>query len=930
MKESVARRLSELIKEAANLSTKLEFINDEPLADFHAWANDKPNLGLFKFRDENETTIHFFIPRWGSRDNEYALLLFHGESRLLLLEATKVENEHLMWAYAPRKRDGKNVERKQHFARIADLQQRVGLPHSVGEVLPFLEHWGRIVAVRLDVEASIGCVDDDSDIADDETPEEDRPEKSEVQTVAVDGPRTLFNKVEYDVGTLLKYIQLGDIGLPDIQRPFVWPNTRVRDLFDSMYRGFPVGYLLFWSNSHLTQTKQIGTGEKQTKIPRLLIVDGQQRLTSLYAVFKGSPILDDDFRERRIEIAFRPRDGRFSVADAAARNDPEIIADISELWTTKKSSRAHVNDFLKKLKSKKALSEAEEEAMSHNLDRLFDLVNYGFTALEILPDVEEDSVSDIFVRINSEGVKLNTSDFILTLLSVFWEDGRRALEEFSRKCHVGPSDCASPYNHFVKPTPDQLVKVSVPVGFHRARLKAVYHVLRGKDLTTGYYSSERRDEQFVKLKKAQEQVLDLSNWHAFLGTLADAGYRSNAMISSANAVLYCYAFYLLGKSQCQMPDRDLRKLIARWFFSVCLTGRYSVASETRLEQDLNRIRDAVTPDAFRTELDKMVEQGITPDFWDITVPSHLITTNQGPQVFAYYAAQVKLGAVALFSTRRIADLLDPTVQGSRNAIERHHLFPKKWLERTGVTARSRINQVANYAWVEWPDNMTIGARSPAEYVPMMRETIDDASWERMCRLNALPTDWFKLKYPEFLEQRRHLIAELIHDAFRVLHDEPNVGILGDKADGTAIERRTWEAIERLELLMRRRVRLQFQSLFGKDADRKIEECLGKEAWEGVVRNRDKDLKRRGGQGGTVDVVDYMYLGQLSNLVTSGGWQKFSPAFRDKRAFQDLISSIAPVRNDRAHFRTVAERDLQRCEVACHDLIEILSRENATD
>ena len=140
---------------------------------------------------------------------------------------------------------------------------------------------------------------------------------------------TLFKKVDYSLDFLIHAIELGEIGLPDIQRPFVWRPAKVRDLFDSMYRGFPVGYLLFWSNNYFHNVHQIGTGPKQAQVPHLLIVDGQQRLTSLYAVLKGLPVLTRDFQPRYINIAFRPRDGKFEVADAAIRHDPEFIPDIS-------------------------------------------------------------------------------------------------------------------------------------------------------------------------------------------------------------------------------------------------------------------------------------------------------------------------------------------------------------------------------------------------------------------------------------------------------------------------------------------------------------------------------------------------------------------------------------------------------------------------
>jgi uncharacterized protein with ParB-like and HNH nuclease domain len=164
--------------------------------------------------------------------------------------------------------------------------------------------------------------------------------------------RTVFKRVDYDLSGLLHYIDIGDIGLPDIQRPFVWPSTKVRDLFDSMYRGFPVGYLLFWANAEVNGSKPIGMDDKAHSFPSLLIVDGQQRLTSLYAVFKGKPVIDQNYEQKRIEIAFNPIEGKFDVTDAAIRKDPEFIPDISKVWASGKSSRKLVNDFLDGLKIK--------------------------------------------------------------------------------------------------------------------------------------------------------------------------------------------------------------------------------------------------------------------------------------------------------------------------------------------------------------------------------------------------------------------------------------------------------------------------------------------------------------------------------------------------------------------------------------------------
>jgi len=583
--------------------------------------------------------------------------------------------------------------------------------------------------------------------------------------------RTCFRRVDYDLDGLLQYIDLGDIALPDIQRPFVWSNAKVRDLFDSMYRGFPVGYFLFWENTNEIGVKQIGTGEKQRSHAARLIVDGQQRLTSLYAVFRGQAVLDDDYSERRIEIAFRPRDGRFEVADAAIRRDPEWIANISTLWAGGLSSRKMINNFLDRLSEKAELTADDEEHIAHNLDRLFDLRKFPFTALEIAASVDEEQVADIFVRINSEGVKLNQADFILTLLSVFWEDGRRELESFCRGSRKAPSPGArsSAFNHFIQPDPDQLLRVAVALGFGRGRLKSVYQVLRGKDPETGMVDAQRREAQFAILKEAQGHVLNLTNWHQFLSALIGAGYRSREMISSQNALLYAYAFYLMGRVRYRLPEHELQKLIGRWFFATSLTGRYTSSPETVLDADLARFRTVDSSERFIEILDGILKSELTNDFWEITLPASLESSSaRNPELFAYIASQNTLGAPVLFSHKSIRDLIDPALQTKKKALERHHLFPRAYLERQGVTERRMINQMANYALLEWPDNISISDDAPSDYMAALRTRFSLTDMKAMHESHALPDGWETMTYEAFLSERRSLMAAIIRRGYQKL------------------------------------------------------------------------------------------------------------------------------------------------------------------
>jgi len=580
-----------------------------------------------------------------------------------------------------------------------------------------------------------------------------------------------FKKVDYDLSGLLHYIDIGDIGLPDIQRPFIWSNTKVRDLFDSMYRGFPVGYLLFWSNAGIANTKAIGTEDKRHDVPNLLIVDGQQRLTSLYAVFRGKTILDSDYKERKIEIAFNPLEGKFEVTDAAIRKDVSWVPNISDLWAFHSTSYSAIKAFMQRLESNRVITPADEKKIAGNIDRLFDVQKYPFTALEISAAVEEEAVSDIFVRINSLGAKLNQADFILTLLSVFWEDGRKQLESFCRDSYFPPktSDKPSSFNYFIQPHPDVLLRVSIAIGFYRGRLKSVYHILRGKDPDTDEITPQMRDRQFTILREAQEIVLNLTNWHSFFKCLVAAGYRGSEMINSDITLIYAYAMFLIGKTRFGLSYYDLERLIGRWFIATSISSRYIGSFESEVDADLRKLKDLTGKDDYIRTLENIIATTLTSDFWTINLPERLESSSAvNPQYFAYLAAQNKLNAPILFSDKKIHELLDPVLHPNKKPLEKHHIFPRACLERQGIKEINRINQIANFALLDWSDNIDISDSPPSEYVPILKQRFSDENWKQMCDLHALPEGWENMTYDNFLEERRKLMANIIKRGYDAL------------------------------------------------------------------------------------------------------------------------------------------------------------------
>ena len=612
----------------------------------------------------------------------------------------------------------------------------------------------------------------------------------------------VFNKVDYTLGSLISDIKMGQIGLPDLQRPFVWKNSKIRDLFDSLFRGYPVGYLLFWRTGADAMARTIGTDLKQLA-PDMLIVDGQQRLTAVFAVTQGRKVIREDYSEELIEIAFSPLDGTFEVADAAIRKDPRFIANVSGIW----ASGANLFDLAARFLTgfRKSREQAggdvtpeEINLIQTNLHRLSNLMHFPLTALVLDAKLDEEQVAEVFVRINSKGKALNQSDFILTLMSVFWEEGRQQLEKFCRAAREPAKAGPSPFNRYLDPLPDQLLRVAVGVGFRRARLQHVYSLLRGKDLTSGVVSPETREKQFAVLQSAQQKVLDLQNWHDFLSILPIAGYRGGREISSRNALLMAYILYLVGRRELAVDGFKLKNAIARWFFMSSLTGRYAGAAgapETSMERDLVALRGIDSADQFLAWLDSNIDIELTSDFWSITLPNRLNTSAaRSPALFGYLAALVILDAKVLFSNKKVEDLLDPSHKGYRKAVERHHLFPKRFLKKEwGISSTKEANQIANMALVEWEDNALIAAGDPRKYAPEYAGRFKGQLLADMYYWHALPSDWANMEYEAFLKERRRLMAKVTKDAFQSLGataatgDTPNLAALLSAGEGKKLE-----------------------------------------------------------------------------------------------------------------------------------------------
>jgi hypothetical protein len=422
------------------------------------------------------------------------------------------------------------------------------------------------------------------------------------------GRAPIFENGQRSIASLISDIEQEVIALPELQRPFVWEDTKVRDLLDSLFVGFPVGTLVFWHTSDDRGGRALGAKRPGLRATTL-VIDGQQRLTSLYAVLKGEPVVGKDGERRNITIAFRPRDGRFDVADAAIRNDPEFLANVTDIWNGTRSKPQIRRDLMNGLRERgRVVDERYEEAVEFNLDRAGSIADYRFPTVDIrrtaaIGEATEEDVAEIFVRINSQGARLGQADFVLTLLSVYHGHLREKLEERAREMSIGA---------VVGLDTQQLLRAVCGVAFNRARMSAVYRFLRGVDPVTGEADPERRVTRLTELDNAANDCIELTPWRDYLLRVRHAGFVSQSLVASKNAIVNAYAFYIRGR-KAVVPKPKLDAVISRWLFASLLTARYSGSSETAFEEDLGRLArlDEADPDAFVRELDAATAETLT-------------------------------------------------------------------------------------------------------------------------------------------------------------------------------------------------------------------------------------------------------------------------------------------------------------------------------
>ncbi|AZR74361.1 hypothetical protein BBF96_13765 [Anoxybacter fermentans] len=576
----------------------------------------------------------------------------------------------------------------------------------------------------------------------------------------------VFNSKTYALSNLINDIDTGDIALPDLQRPFVWDSTKVRDLIDSLYKGLPAGVVILWEIVEPGKYRKINLENKRE--PRFLVIDGQQRLTSLFSIIKNKEIVNKNFKKVKLKISFNPLEEKFEVWNAAIEKDPEWISDISAIFDNS-STYSYINSYLSRIKSKLIEKEIDENKIAANIERVRNLLNYPFSVLELSSSLDPEEVSEIFVRINSKGKSLNQSDFILTLMAVYWEEGRKQIEEFCEMSRRIPNEnIPTSFNVInIQPNPEHLVRTIVGCSFLRGRLKYAYLILKGRDFENKVISEKFRKKNFEIFKEEQKKALDLTNWHDFIKIIQSAGFVNDKLISSKIAFFVSYTLYLLGKHKFSIHYKDLETIIRKWFVFSLLTQRYTGSPESVIEKDLTLFKDETV---FIEKLEEIMNSELTEDYWKITLPQRLISSStQNHAYLVYLASLIYRDINVLFSNIKLRDYLNPLLKMKKKTIDLHHIFPKNYLKKFGITDVKNINQIANLIYLEYKENINISDKPPREYWLELTSSLTDEEKNEILKKYDLPQNFWELEYNTFLKERRILMAKGIKEYFKSLN-----------------------------------------------------------------------------------------------------------------------------------------------------------------
>jgi len=586
------------------------------------------------------------------------------------------------------------------------------------------------------------------------------------------------------IETILAWVNSGEIAIPEIQRPFVWDATKVRDLMDSLYQGYPIGYLIAWRNPNV-KLKDGSTSEGKK-----VLIDGQQRVTALTAAILGQYVVNQEYRRVKIKIAFHPQDERFEVSNPAIQKDAKWIADISPLINGSQGLIKSVREYCV------ANPDADPDKVEVTLTNLMQIAKKQIGLIELASDLDIETVTEIFIRINSKGVVLSQADFAMSKIASNDAYGgptlRKVIDYF---CHlaiapefyptivdVDQEFAATPYlqkmawlknenDDLYDPQYSDLLRVAFISEFERGKFSDLVSLLSGRNFVTRQYEETIAKESFERLGRGVENFINETHFKRFLMIIRSAGFIDSGMLRSQNVINFAYTLYLKLRSL-NCPAHEIESYVRRWLVMSILTGRYSGSPESQFDHDIRQI--ASRP--FAEFLKDIEDAELSDAFWNASLIQSLNSAvASSPYLHVFWAAQVKLNDKGFLSRDiTVNDLI--THKG-----DIHHIFPRDYLKKSGLK-RGDYNQIANYVYMQSEINIKVGNKAPKDYFDGITGQCSGGAIQygaicemdvlkRNLRMNCIPEAIFEMRledYEEFLKQRRLLMAEKMRSYYLAL------------------------------------------------------------------------------------------------------------------------------------------------------------------
>lgn len=576
------------------------------------------------------------------------------------------------------------------------------------------------------------------------------------------------------VETILAWINSGEIAIPEIQRPFVWNSTKVRDLIDSLYQGYPIGYIIAWKNPDIRlKDGSMSSGKK-------VLIDGQQRITALTAALLGREILDSDYNIKPIKISFNPITQVFEVQNPAILKNKEWINDISKLIKEEISLLALIKDYIEKN------PDVNENQIEKVIEKLRGIIKKPIGMIELAPDLDITTVTEIFIRINSKGVVLSQADFAMSKIASNEEyDGhilRKAIDYF---CHLAISPEFYPRlvnadeeftttDYFSKmkwlknenddiydPDYSDLLRVAFTTEFNRGRLSDLVSLLSGRNFETRTFESDIAENSFNKLSKSVKRFMSETDFKRFVMCITSAGFNSSSLIRAQNPLNFGYILYLKMREQNEKAAK-IERIVRKWYVMSVLTGRYSGSPESLFDFDIKQVNSRGAEDYL-----KDIEQAnLSEAFWEASVVQSLNTSvASSPYFNTFLASQIYFKDKGFLSR----DITVDDLIKYRGDV--HHLFPRDFLKKKGLK-RGQYNQIANYVYMQSDINIQIGNKEPKVYFNEILSQCESGKVKygnienreelsANLTMNCIPNTIFTCEfeaYDQFLQERRKLIA----------------------------------------------------------------------------------------------------------------------------------------------------------------------------